>query len=137
MIILILLIIVLVFMMTISFIYYDTAERFSKNKEMYAVLGFLLPILPVLFSLSILSISNLIVGHFPSIPVSETLLMWSLVGYTLFIFILPQLLSFKWGRSIRLHDSYSNFPSDGAKAAEPREPVYHQSESRRGDMSGF
>ena len=124
-------------MMAISFIYYDTAERFSRNKEAYALIGFLLPILPILLGIMVLTISNLVLGHFPSMQVGETILMFAMIGYTLFVFMLPQFLSTMWGRSTEQHESYRTSSSEQAQAAEPREPMYHSSESRRGDVSGF
>jgi len=85
----------------------------------------------------VLTISNLVLGHFPSIQVGETILMFAMIGYTLFVFMLPQFLSTKWRRSIEQHESYRTSLSEQAQATEPREPEYHSSESRRGDVSGF
>jgi|GEM_PF-3595915 len=128
MIFLILLVIFLIYMVAISFIYYNTAEKFSKNKEMFAMLGFVLPIMPIILAVLFMSISNFVLGHFLTFQIGENMLMFSLVGYTLFIFMLPQLLSAKWGRANALKENYNTSRQESEQAREPKEPGYYNTE---------
>jgi hypothetical protein len=61
----------------IIFIDKDTAQKISKNKEMFALLGFELLIRPIVLGMLFNSISNFVLGYFLTFRIGKNMLLFS------------------------------------------------------------
>ncbi len=75
--------------------YYNIAKKYGKNKFVFALLGFFLPLLLLLFRIVTF---DLIITNNPGLYIQYCFLLVMGV-YVLFILLLPQYLSIRWKKS--------------------------------------
>lgn len=76
--------------------YHSVAKKHNKNKVKFTLLGFLMPLFPVLCFILFLGIAHMILGHDPKGKIPKPFVLYGGLLYAIFILLLPQYFARKW-----------------------------------------